>query len=501
MAESIQTIVKRGSISIPPSNKILSIKRMQANGTYEADWVDISKYVQSWGSISIGFPDDVYVGEFEESSASITLNNNGRVFNDEADPDSMFFGYKTRFKTKFKIELYVVDKDENDVLARAWYGINLSNPTTNDSGDMTFDISPLTKILQYYKAEGVSLSTGTTEDLVTRMMVKEQDGVSIFTQYFEGTDINPDSVVCMSIANPYIEEKDTILGKIRDYSAYQNFFYYVDNRGYFVWDTREATATTEWKFNGAGSYDAEYGSNINSISAEYNDIDNTYNRIVITHAINQVLETTFFTGIRASNDSASLTDANSLTIWTQLQTDLYIDSEYRLTQLYITDRSTLDAYLLADFPLYQDAIIERLSKTVNSEKLDAIAGQVWTIGDGSSSDIYGEQMFQKTYAELNVSEADAVANRLLTAYLNTKKVWEANVYGVFQLNPKARVELNYIGELTADNPFVLGVSLLGGTDVLTGYTGAMRLDGDLAKIEMITINLDNYDITMKWREL
>jgi hypothetical protein len=75
------------------------------------------------------------------------------------------------------------------------------------------------------------------------------------------------------------------------------------------------------------------------------------------------------------------------------------------------------------------------------------------------------------------------------------------VYGVFQLNPKARVELNYIGELTADNPFVLGVSELTGTDVLTGYTGAMRLDGDLAKIEMITINLDNYDINMKWREL
>ena len=103
MAESINDIVKRGSIFIPNDNLRLYIKRLQSNGAYETDWLNISEYVIDWGSIEVGFTDGVFVGEFKEFETSITLNNNRRLFNDENTSESIFYGYRTRFKTKFKI--------------------------------------------------------------------------------------------------------------------------------------------------------------------------------------------------------------------------------------------------------------------------------------------------------------------------------------------------------------------------------------------------------------
>lgn len=502
MAESIAEIVKRGSIYIPRDNCKMYIKRLKLDGTYDAEWFEITKYVTSYPVIKQSFPDEVYVGEYKDEDVSITVDNSKKKFNDVTDFDSLFYKYRTRYKTLFKFEMYAVDKDENDVLVKAWYGISFTNPTTNDLSDMTFNLSSTVKILANYSATGIDLTSGTTEDLVNRLIGKTKDGVSLFDAYFTGFRINPNSESVMTISSPYIEEKDTVLDKLRDYSFYQDFYYYVDNEGYLVWDSREETASVVWEYNGAGQTDSTYPTNIESISSYYNDIDNVYTKIVISCAENEVMDNKIFSGIRYDDGTATyLSDANSATIYAQMITDGYIGTDSRLTQKYLSDRSTLDTYLATSWGNYDVNIIEKLDGTVKKDDKTATKETVWTIGDGSVADIYGDKIFDATYKELTLAEAETVAQRILDAYKNPKEVIEASVFGTFHLETRDKVLVNYKGEINVSNPFIIGVSLLGGSDVLAGRTGSINLDDWTGKVTTVLINPNDFSIMMIWRQV
>jgi hypothetical protein len=414
----------------------------------------------------------------------------------------MFYGYRTRFKTKFKLELYAVDKDDNDVLLRRWFGLNFENPKSDDSGSMTFNLSSPIKIMQFYTAKGILQTAGTTAELVTRLVDREVGGVSIFSKYFEGFSINPDAVSCMTISSPTINDKDTVLDKLRDYSFYQDFFYYVDEDGYFVWTNRDATASTIWELNGAGQVDSTYGTNIRSIPAAYDDTDNTYTRVVIGYKENGALTEKSFSGVRASDDSASLSDANSLTIFNYLKTNLWIDATtYKVAHLWVTDRSTLEAYFTSTWALYADGLTEIMDRNVKSEDGTYTKEVSWSVGDGSDVDIFGEKTFEQTYEELTATEATTIGDRLYNDYHVTTRAYEIGVFGLFHLMPKDKLLVNYLGEISVGNPFVLGVSTLGGGDVLAGRTGSIRIKNETVRLESISVNLDNFDIMLKVRSV
>jgi len=499
---TVATIAKRASIYIPPDNRKCYIKRLKVDGTYDADWLDISEYVVTYPTIKQGFPDDVFVGEYTDEDVSVSVDNSKKKFNDVIDFDSFFYGYMTRYKTLFKFEIWAVEEDESDLLLKAWYGISFSNPSTNDASEMVFSLSSTVKILNNYSATDLDLTTADTETLVTRLLNLEKDGVKLFEKYFTGFSINPDSTAVTTISRPYVKEDATVLDKLREYSFYDDFFYYVDNQGYLVWTNREETATLEWEFNGAGQTDSTYPTNIQSISSYYNDIDNTYTKVVISFKENEVLDRNFLSGVRYDDGTATyLTEANSQTIYAQLITDGYMGLDSRLTQKYITDRSTLDAYLLTTWTAYQVNIIEKLDASLRKESKTATKATTWTVGDGSVADIYGEKVFTATYDELVQSEAEAIAQRVLDAYKNPREVIEASVFGTFHLEPKDKIKVNYKGEINVSNPFIIGVSLLGGSDVLGGRTGSINLTGWDGKITTCSVSFDNFDINMKWRSI
>lgn len=502
MSESVGDIVRRGAIYIPPDNRKCYIKRLKTNGEYESTWQDVSTDIMQWGTINTGFSDGVYLGEFNESNLTIVFNNQTRKYNREVDPSSFFNGFKTRYKTKFKIEIYAVDNGDNDVLLRAWYGICLANPTTSSNGEMSFDVSPITKVLQMYTALGIDQTAATTQELIERLIYKIQNGTSIFSQYFEGYSINPDAISCMTITTPTIKDKETVLDKIRDYSLYQDFFYYVDNSGYFVWTNREATTSIVWELNGAGQTDSTYGTNIVSINNEYDDLDNTYSRVVIEYKTNGVVTEQTFSGLRASDDSGSLSDADSVTLFNWLKINNYLDTEtYALAHIYVSGSSSLTTYLDVTWPLYKDGIIEKLNDLVKSVDGSYLKNLAWSVGDGSTADIYGEKIFSQSFDELTLAEATTVGDRIYTNYSNAKIKWEIEVFGLYQLMPKDKLVINYIGEIGVVNPFILDVSLLDGTDVLANRTGSIYINGDFAKVESISINLDNFDIILVVKEI
>ena len=440
-------VLKQGSIYI--SERKCYIKRLKVDGTYDADWLDISSFITAYPTIKQGFPDDIFVGEYIDEDVSISVDNSGKKFNDVTDFSSLFYSYLTRYKTLFKFELYGMDTDESDVLLKSWYGISFSNPSTNDASDMNFNISSTVKILNNYSASDLDLTSADTETLVTRLLNLTKDGESLFSKYFTGFSINPDGASVTTITRPYVEDDATVLDKLRDYSFYDDFFYYVDSDGYLVWDKRDATATTQWEFNGAGQTDSTYPTNIQSIGAYYNDIDNTYTKVILNFKENEVLDQNFLSGVRYDDGTATyLTEDNSQTIYAQLITDGYMGTDSRLTQLYITDRTTLDAYLLARWTAYQVNIIEKLDASLRSVSKSSTKATTWTIGDGSVADIYGEKVFTGNYDELTQAEADSIAQRILDAYKNPKETIEASVFGTFNLMAKDKIEVNYQGELT-----------------------------------------------------
>jgi len=497
---TVADIVKSGSIFIPPDGRKCYIKRLKRDGTYDADWLDISEYVISYPTIEWSFGDDVFVGDFSDKDYSLQVNNATRKFNDVDESTSLFYGYRTRYKTLFKIEIYAEDENESLELLRGFYGISFTNPTVNDIGDMEFSISSTLKILNNYSASECLQTSADTETMVTRLMNLEKNGVKLFEAYFTGFKINPDSVAVTTLSKPYIEEKKSVLDKIRDYSFYDDFFYYVDDEGYFVWDSRTPTASVIWEFNGSGNTDSTYPTNIQTITSYYEDLDNTYTKIVLKCSENEIITRDFFSGIRYDDGTATyLSDANSITIYTWLDDNDYLATDSRLAHLYISSRTALDAYLDTSWSAYKTSILDKLTKTINGEDREIVKQLAWSIGDGSQADIYGEKIFSQDTPELSYSEGETIAQRILDNYKQPRTTVEAQVTTAFLLYPKDRVKLNYLGEINVANPFIVGVSKLGGGDVLAGRTGAIRLKEWVAKVSAIFVNFDNFDINITMR--
>jgi hypothetical protein len=115
----------------------------------------------------------------------------------------------------------------------------------------------------------------------------------------------------------------------------------------------------------------------------------------------------------------------------------------------------------------------------------------WTPGDGSTQDIYGERTFERTFKELTAGTSATIATTIRTNTQTPKRRWNISTGFIPHLNLNDKVEINYIGDIISDG-FILGLSLLGGPDVLGGSVGAINLRNVIAKISGLSINLDTF---------
>lgn len=122
----------------------------------------------------------------------------------------------------------------------------------------------------------------------------------------------------------------------------------------------------------------------------------------------------------------------------------------------------------------------------------------WTPGDLSDVDLYGEKTFSITKKELSLAEATIIADRLKT---NTIKR-EFGIQTVFlPLKVRDKVEINFVGESSEASPFVLGVSLLGGTDTLERKLGSASISGLSAEIIRVGYDIENMKLNLIAREI
>ena len=428
---AIKDLILRGSMW---NGRRCSIKRIQDDGTYETDWYDITPYVSQWGIYQTSMLDNIFANQFQIENIKMVFDNSNRYFNSENDFSSLFYTFKQRYRTKFKIESFLYDDDDTEVSGLTFYGILLTQPETRDDNKITFDISHILKVLQLYPATGIAVTASTTAGLVDRLVKKEVNSVRLFDRYFEGADDSEkyqiNSSGAYTVSAPNISDTETVWDAITRYSAYQGSFPYVNQSGNFIWEDRTATVATQWIFNGAGSfYDNDYGVTLRDGVSEIEDINNQFSRASLTHA----------------------------------------------TGTYTKETS-------------------------------------WTPGDGSVTDKYGEVTFDNwpgDNTELTSGEATTIVDAFHTSYSPLKKRWWLPATFIPHLNIKDRIEINYIGEEKAENPFRLGFSALApsgdrnasGYDVLGSKSGALRIDEQEAVIIRIMVNLDDHLTLFEVKEI
>jgi hypothetical protein len=286
---TIKELIVKGSMW---AYRKMYIKRLQEDGTYESDWLEISPSVISWGVLRKSFGDNIFLGDYDTDDLNIVLDNNVRRF----DVSSIFNGFKTRFRTKFKVEIGLYDTDgRTEVHGNTSYWILFREPEVNDQGEISFQLTSTLGVLKNYTAFGVSNNTSTTAQMVDRIVKREISGNRIFDQYFEGVNdaakYQINATGAHTIVNPSVPASKTSWDKIKEYSLFQNSFAYVNQSGNFVWENRDPTGAIQWYFNGAGNfYDNDFGVNIVAIPREVAGRDNTFTRVVCEYAVD-----TFYT--------------------------------------------------------------------------------------------------------------------------------------------------------------------------------------------------------------
>jgi len=405
------------------------IKRLTATG-YESNWYEITQYVVSYGTARKSYGDVALLGQPTIDGMTITLNNGERRFNPPSDYDSLFYGYKSRYRTKFKIQAGIVE-DDGDNLGESvasdcfnFYGILYSDPVNSDQGTIEIQIASMLKVFENYPAYGVAVTSATTAGMVDRLVKLTKSGTRIFDQYFEGStdadryNINDGGQSVTTLPNPSVREDDTIWKKFGDYATIDNFFANINYQGNFTFELKTLSSSVRWVFNGPGFNDEDYGQTIISVSSEVDGFSNAWGRVAIE---------------------------------------------------------------------YQDSTF-------------SVSSASWVPGDGSPQDLYGDRTFSASFYDLDASSAATVAARIRTDYQLPKREWTLQSVFIPNLEVGDTVTINYIGQISVQNPFILGVSKLGGTDLLGRRLNSINLIGITARIASMEIDLDNLICNYRLRE-
>src|SRR5687767_3648720 len=107
MASSLTTLIGR------PTHQVFRrayIKRRQtSDGRYESSWLEITKFVKSWGVFESSV-DALRLNRFVHSDIQLIVRNDTGAFNPESNVTSLWSGYMTRYRTLVRIQAGYLDE-------------------------------------------------------------------------------------------------------------------------------------------------------------------------------------------------------------------------------------------------------------------------------------------------------------------------------------------------------------------------------------------------------
>ena len=261
--------------------RTVEIRRRLDDGTgnYETDWVDISDDIVSFGTVSWHL-DTETVGVFTQSTITLVGDNTDKKWDSELQPESLFTGYLTRYKTLFRVTIGLKD-GSTDVTGSVFYGI-LTDDITLTETEAIIVVNSLTEVFREQKASGLSLNaTDTASDIVDKVLaLQDNTGNVIFDRFITGDDI---SVTTTQYVDAVAPEEQSCWEVINRVCLTEDHCAYVGNNGSFYFSPKTSGTAIAWKFNGAGIYDEDYGVNVAKIEQSNHIWTKIYNQVVIEH--------------------------------------------------------------------------------------------------------------------------------------------------------------------------------------------------------------------------
>lgn len=317
--DSLNGQIKSGRSKI--FRRLLMKRRLLGTGLYEDDWVDISKDVIKWGSITKSV-DATKVNQFKFSSIHMVMSNTFGKYNPHTDENSLWFQYGDQQRTLIKIEAGFVhdvkgadgvwsnieypadestewddcffDSDgiwDDESSAICFMGYISGDINISGSEQINVPVVPLTECFRQFSARRLS---GYSDSLTASSfleLVRDQvdsNGVYIFRQFFGGSvggfDIQTTTAqytnLNTSTADDVIDA--TVWDVIQTLAEAENFVPYITRTGQFKFvDRYSSDSAPTYQFFGVGGYSSEYGITIKKINWYGRRFTKYYSRVQV----------------------------------------------------------------------------------------------------------------------------------------------------------------------------------------------------------------------------
>ncbi len=493
MAPTLNELVRKGA---KIGYRKVEMKRVRLDGTYETDWFDISTFVQSYGSMNESYGDNLILGEYQPTETSIVLDNSRRKFNDAAESESLFHTFKTRIKTRFRIEVGFIDPDgfDDEIVGRRFYGIMTSEPVTSDAGLITLKISSILNVFKLHNAANIvpdvlstplannafNVGTDTFMTIVNHGLIIDQ-----LIKLRSGDPATPGGIrtfeifrVVLVIGIDDIEVDKIAAAALNNLQVLISVDTPADLINRLVKKLQNGVRVFDQFFEGA---DDATRYQIQSIPGDVIISPTIKDNVTIWDKIKDYsLYENFYPGVTFDGNFEwrdRLPVGGNVFIFNGAGS---FDNTFGINIVRVnSEEAGVDQ-------TWTRAVIE------HADDLFAVSESVWTPGDGSIQDIFGERTFEADLKELDAGLAQVVADRVISALGRPKRRWRLQTVFIPQLRLNDPVEINYLGESDTANPFIFDVSQFN-VDSLGNRTGSINLDQIQAKVQEVSINVNSFE--------
>lgn len=316
MSSNLLNIIKSNKSDI--FRKCFIKRRDAITGLYESDWYEITKDIISFGKVKSQI-DSVRLYKFSFGTVKIVVDNTDGKYNPENIESSLWYGYLNQQRTLVKLEIgfksfsinsngiyyestfpeksmydisyYDTDGAVYDSLeTTVFIGVISNDIVLSDKNEVSFNIAPLTQVLQEFPARNLTgwTSTGFTASQFIEKIRDQVDtfGNYIFRPFFGNTTTNWEiSATTNMYSNLNTSTAKDVVDKttwevIEKLSEAENFIPYISREGKFIFKSRDPNTTTvAYEFHGAGSFNTTYGQTIKQVTSYSKSISKYYSRI------------------------------------------------------------------------------------------------------------------------------------------------------------------------------------------------------------------------------
>ena len=259
-------------------------RRSATTGLYESTWQNITEYVVSWGSVSIGI-DNIRLNNFTHSGIDLTVDNTAGKFSVETKTTSLWYGYMTRYRSLLKIESGYLDDSGNELPSTVTIGIFIItdeiviNAVTNQGSIRAKSLISVFDEVRAAEVAGLGTINQTASELITKIR-DHTDGSSnfVFRNFITSTSwtIQTTTVQYNLATTTSIGEK-TCWDLMNSLAECESFVLLVNREGVFEFrDRNERTATSQFAFKGQG-FNEQNIISLNEYSEGLNKFYNYFN--------------------------------------------------------------------------------------------------------------------------------------------------------------------------------------------------------------------------------